>query len=227
MREVIFSVSDTGIGIAPENQELIFQDFAQVDSPIQRRVKGTGLGLPLSKKLGKVLGGEVRVESSLGVGSTFTLEIPLRYRDSMEDPGNRRRRTHGTGNREKLPVLFVEDDAAMKIMYKSFLEGLAISVGACSTIREAESFWINAAGCHRAGRGAAIGRQLDVSGAPREGCPHRRRSHSGWQQHRRSGESLSFGRQRVPGQAVDRRGFDPPSSDDGDGRPLLTSLDYR
>src|SRR3984957_16420268 len=67
---VIFSVSDTGIGIAPENQELIFQDFAQVDSPIQRRVKGTGLGLPLSKKLATVLGGEVRVKSELGAGST-------------------------------------------------------------------------------------------------------------------------------------------------------------
>ena len=48
---VVFSVADTGIGIAPEDQERIFQDFAQVENPIQRRVKGTGLGLPLSRKL--------------------------------------------------------------------------------------------------------------------------------------------------------------------------------
>src|SRR5579862_3233223 len=83
--EVVFSVSDTGIGIAPENLDLIFQDFAQVDSPIQRRVKGTGLGLPLSKKLATVLGGEVKVKSELGMGSTFTLRIPLRYRDFAEE----------------------------------------------------------------------------------------------------------------------------------------------
>jgi signal transduction histidine kinase/CheY-like chemotaxis protein len=135
---VIFSVSDTGIGIAPENQELIFQDFAQVDSPIQRRVKGTGLGLPLSKKLGKVLGGEVRVESSLGVGSTFTLEIPLRYRDSMEDPGNQAPAHAWDRESGKLPVLFVEDDAAMKIMYNSFLEGSPFQAVHASTIREAD-----------------------------------------------------------------------------------------
>ncbi len=57
--DVVFSVSDTGIGIAPEHIELIFQDFVQLDNPIQRRVKGTGLGLPLSKKLAGLLGGSV------------------------------------------------------------------------------------------------------------------------------------------------------------------------
>ena len=64
--DVIFSVADTGIGIAPEDQQRIFQDFAQVDNPIQRRVKGTGLGLPLSKKLATLLGGEVRVAEPTG-----------------------------------------------------------------------------------------------------------------------------------------------------------------
>ena len=82
--DVIFSVADTGIGIAPEDQQRIFQDFAQVDSPIQRRVKGTGLGLPLSQKLATLLGGEVRVESQLGIGSTFTVQIPLRYEQHTE-----------------------------------------------------------------------------------------------------------------------------------------------
>ena len=74
--EVRFSVADTGIGIAPEDLDLIFQDFAQVDNPIQKRVRGTGLGLPLSKKLAALLGGRVRVESQLGVGSEFALQVP-------------------------------------------------------------------------------------------------------------------------------------------------------
>ena len=64
--EVRFSVSDTGIGIAPTDLDLIFQDFGQVDHPIQKRVRGTGLGLPLSKKLAALLGGRVLVESELG-----------------------------------------------------------------------------------------------------------------------------------------------------------------
>jgi signal transduction histidine kinase/DNA-binding response OmpR family regulator len=134
--KVIFSVSDTGIGIAPENQELIFQDFAQVDSPIQRRVKGTGLGLPLSKKLAKVLGGEVRVKSSLGVGSTFTLEIPLRYRDSLEERPNQEAFAWDSES-GKRAVLIVEDDAVMKIMYNSFLEGSPFQAVHASTTREA------------------------------------------------------------------------------------------
>jgi CheY-like chemotaxis protein len=136
--KVIFSVSDTGIGIAPENQELIFQDFAQVDSPIQRRVKGTGLGLPLSKKLAKVLGGEVRVKSSLGVGSTFTLEIPLRYRDSLEERGSEASALAWNRESGKPPVLIVEDDAVMKIMYNNFLEGSPFQAVHASTIREAD-----------------------------------------------------------------------------------------
>jgi len=75
---VRFSVSDTGIGIAPEFHHAIFQDFAQVDSPIQKRLRGTGLGLSLSKRLAELLGGAVSLESQLGVGSTFSVTLPLR-----------------------------------------------------------------------------------------------------------------------------------------------------
>ncbi|GAA5786718.1 two-component system sensor protein [Chitiniphilus shinanonensis] len=72
-----FSVSDTGIGIAPEFQGAIFQDFVQVDSPIQKRLRGTGLGLSLSKRLAELLGGNVGMESTPGVGSTFWVSVPL------------------------------------------------------------------------------------------------------------------------------------------------------
>jgi signal transduction histidine kinase/DNA-binding response OmpR family regulator len=133
---LIFSVSDTGIGIAPENLGLIFQDFVQVDSPIQRRVKGTGLGLPLSKKLATVLGGEVGVQSELGAGSTFTLRIPLRYRDAAEPEPQPL--SEWTPDSTKLTVLIVEDNPAMKMMYNSFLEGSMFQPVHVSTTREAE-----------------------------------------------------------------------------------------
>src|SRR6185369_4997815 len=74
-----FEVADTGIGIAAEDQEQIFQEFAQIDSPLQRRVKGTGLGLPLTRKLASLLGGHVGVASEVGVGSTFYAVIPVTY----------------------------------------------------------------------------------------------------------------------------------------------------
>ncbi|MGE4241025.1 sensor histidine kinase [Ramlibacter sp.] len=72
-----FSVADTGIGIAPEFHETIFNDFTQVASPLQKRLTGTGLGLSLSKRLAHLLGGSVALESELGKGSTFSVTIPV------------------------------------------------------------------------------------------------------------------------------------------------------
>ncbi len=74
---VRFAVADTGTGIAEEHLSAIFQDFVQVDAPIQKRLRGTGLGLSLSKKLALVLGGDVAVESTVGVGSVFSVTIPI------------------------------------------------------------------------------------------------------------------------------------------------------
>jgi signal transduction histidine kinase len=80
---VTFSVTDTGIGIAPEHIREIFEDFVQVDAPIQKRLRGTGLGLSLSRKLAIVLGGEVSVTSVLGGGSTFSVTIPTEFKGTQ------------------------------------------------------------------------------------------------------------------------------------------------
>jgi signal transduction histidine kinase len=75
--QVTFSVSDTGIGIAPEFHQSLFEDFTQVQSPLQKRLRGTGLGLSLSKKLAALLGGSVRLDSEHGKGSVFSVTIPI------------------------------------------------------------------------------------------------------------------------------------------------------
>lgn len=74
--KITFFVEDTGIGIAPEHLDVIFQEFSQIHHSIQGRVKGTGLGLPLSRKLAELLGGTLSVSSVQGRGSTFVLTIP-------------------------------------------------------------------------------------------------------------------------------------------------------
>ncbi len=73
-----FSVRDTGIGIGPDDQTRIFEEFSQIDTRLQKKTKGTGLGLPLSRSLAELIGGTIRVESVLGQGSVFTLAIPAR-----------------------------------------------------------------------------------------------------------------------------------------------------
>jgi signal transduction histidine kinase len=73
---ICFAVSDTGIGISPDHLHLIFEEFSQIEHPLQRGAKGTGLGLPLCRKLASLLGGQVEVRSSAGAGSTFTLVLP-------------------------------------------------------------------------------------------------------------------------------------------------------
>ena len=75
---ITFAVADTGIGIDPRFHSAMFRDFTQVDSPIQKRLRGTGLGLSLSRQLAELLGGKVGLESALGSGSTFSVTIPLR-----------------------------------------------------------------------------------------------------------------------------------------------------
>jgi signal transduction histidine kinase len=72
------AVSDTGIGIAPEDQQTIFEEFRQVGTDAAKKREGTGLGLTLTKKFVELHGGSIRVESAVGKGSTFTFTLPVR-----------------------------------------------------------------------------------------------------------------------------------------------------
>ena len=79
---VAFIVADTGIGIAPDDRERIFEEFEQIQGPLQAGVRGTGLGLAVSQRLAAVLGGAISLESEPGGGSTFTLSLPLQYSEA-------------------------------------------------------------------------------------------------------------------------------------------------
>ena len=125
-RVVRFTVADTGIGIAAEDQQRIFEEFAQVDNPIQKRVRGTGLGLPLTRRLAELLGGSVSVESQLGIGSAFIATIPVVYgaRPDAHAP-SRLERPHSRAS-----VLLVTDTPEVVARYAVLLRGSGWEVGA-------------------------------------------------------------------------------------------------
>lgn len=134
---VCFKVQDTGVGIAEENLETIFEEFVQVEGPHQRGKHGTGLGLPLSRRLAELLGGTLTVQSTFGVGSCFTLRLPLRYKGggvaavfaesgAVLDP-------------LRIPVLVVEDNRETLFFYEKYFKGNGYQALPARTLKQART----------------------------------------------------------------------------------------
>ena len=131
----VFSVADTGIGIAPADVERIFQEWEQVEGKLQKTAKGTGLGLPLSRKLAQLVGGDVYVKSQVGIGSTFFASIPITYTGATEAvyvPDVKREL-----DASKLPVLVVEDNREALFIYEKYLKGTEFQVVPAQDLKEA------------------------------------------------------------------------------------------
>ena len=134
---VVFAVADTGIGIAPQDCGLIFEEWTQVEGKVQKRVKGTGLGLPLSRKFAQLLGGDVSVRSELGVGSTFFAKIPIQFGGATAVaivPEVKREL-----DAAKLPVLVVEDNREALFIYEKYLKNTRFQVVPARSVKEARA----------------------------------------------------------------------------------------
>ena len=140
---VRFAVRDTGLGIASEHQELIFEEFSQVENSLQQRVKGTGLGLPLCRKLANLLGGHLELDSTPGVGSVFSVVLPLQHQHrepALADFGLGHGSNDGAGEATApgIPVLVIEDHDPTRLLYEKFLRGSPYRAVPARSLREAD-----------------------------------------------------------------------------------------
>jgi signal transduction histidine kinase/ActR/RegA family two-component response regulator len=122
---ITFQVVDTGIGIAAADQDRIFEEFTQVENPLQRHAKGTGLGLPLSRNLARLLGGDVAVESEIGVGSTFSVTIPTRYSAEEKEPEAPAKVERLQTPHPEFRVLLIDDDESARYVIRKMLGRLS------------------------------------------------------------------------------------------------------
>jgi len=129
---LLFSVSDTGIGIPKDRQAAIFERFIQVDSSTTRKYGGTGLGLAISKQLVGLLGGQIGVESSMGQGSTFWFTTKL-----TKQPGDAQALNLSVVDVRDLLVLVVDDHATNRLVLRKMLENIGCRAGTASGGAEA------------------------------------------------------------------------------------------
>ncbi|HEY4058419.1 MAG TPA: response regulator [Kofleriaceae bacterium] len=131
------SVLDTGVGISPEDHGRVFEEYGQIDNPMQKHVKGTGLGLPLSRRLAGFLGGTLTLESEPGKGSTFLVDIPIRHdeaRAMTEMVERSREKAAGSTS-----ILVVEDDRKTLFLYEKYLVMAGFHVLPARSIEDAET----------------------------------------------------------------------------------------
>jgi CheY-like chemotaxis protein/anti-sigma regulatory factor (Ser/Thr protein kinase) len=122
---LLFSISDTGCGIAEDKLDHIFKPFTQADGSHTRRYQGTGLGLAIVKRLVTLMGGNVHFESEEGRGTTFYLRLDFAVPEpAAEDGISAGEETAGAGDKSGLDVLVVEDDAVNRLTVTRFLEKL-------------------------------------------------------------------------------------------------------
>ncbi len=137
--ELVFTVRDTGIGIPANKTDQLFQPFTQVDSSLTRRHGGTGLGLAISKELVHLMGGDIRLESQEGQGSTFTFTIPLRPAETTdEQPQLAKTAVEGKRTRR---ILLAEDDPMVRDLVKLLLEQQGAEVLIAANGRQTVEKW--------------------------------------------------------------------------------------
>ena len=136
---VSFAVSDTGMGIPAEDQAKIFEEFVQLENPAQRKIKGTGLGLPLCRKLAALLNGKIDLVSQPGIGSTFSVTIPLYYSQVPESQsgGETRPAPSWEIDETRIPVLVLEDAPETRLLYEKFLRSSAFQLIPANNLAEA------------------------------------------------------------------------------------------
>jgi signal transduction histidine kinase/CheY-like chemotaxis protein len=136
-RNITLSVADTGVGIRAEDQGRIFEEFTQLANPLQGRVKGTGLGLPLCRRLARLMNGEVSVQSEPGIGSTFTATLPLHFDERVASVATVTAVPEATVDPWLVPVLIVEDEPETQLIYDKLLKGTRYQPLAARSLRDA------------------------------------------------------------------------------------------
>ncbi len=127
-----FSIRDTGIGIPEDKQEKLFEAFSQADASTTRRFGGTGLGLTISQKLVQLMGGEMRLQSREGEGSTFSFHITFDLQNDAQEP-----RYLAPDSMRGLRVLMVDDNPTFREMMLQMLESFTLRVDAASSAVQA------------------------------------------------------------------------------------------
>ncbi|MFP4009205.1 MAG: response regulator, partial [Spirulinaceae cyanobacterium] len=142
--QLTFAVKDTGPGIAPEDQEILFQPFTQTRSGVEAR-EGTGLGLPIGQKFARLLGGEIQVESVLGQGSTFSFSLPVEVLETSTSPPSPKSSQSLVSSfvpaHDRDRILIVEDRATNRLLLVELLDSLGFETREATNGSEAIALW--------------------------------------------------------------------------------------